>query len=76
MHTGQKINVLFGICLIPILLLSPLAYKVGAIDLMASLGGVILAVAGGALNLVAMLGLIAFLAIKKIPINIINCIQC
>ena len=69
MHTGQKINVLFGICLIPILLLSPLAYKAGAIDLMASLGGVILAVAGGALNLVAMLGLIAFLAIKKIPIN-------
>ena len=39
MHTGQKINVVFGICLIPILLLSPLAYKAGAIDLMASLGG-------------------------------------
>ncbi|MGB1736528.1 MAG: hypothetical protein ACPHE1_00210, partial [Pseudomonadales bacterium] len=69
MHTGQKINVVFGICLIPILLLSPLAYKAGAIDLMASLGGVMLAVAGGALNLVAMLGLVAFFAIKKIPFS-------
>ena len=69
MHTGQKINVVFGICLIPILLLSPLAYKAGAIDLVASLGGVMLAVAGGALNLVAMLGLVAFFAIKKIPFS-------
>ena len=50
MHTGQKINVVFGICLIPILLLSPLAYKAGAIDLMASLGGVMLAVAGARLT--------------------------
>ena len=69
MHTGQKINVVFGICLIPILLLSPLAYKAGAIDLVASLGGVMLAVAGGALNLVAMLGLVAFFAINKIPFS-------
>lgn len=69
MHTGQKINVVFGICLIPILLLSPLAYKAGAIDLMASLGGVMLAVAGGALNLVAMLGLVAFFVIKKVPFS-------
>ena len=37
----------FGICLVPILLLSPLAYKYGVIDLTASLGGVTLAVAGG-----------------------------
>ena len=65
MHTGQKINVVFGICLIPILLLSPLAYKAGAIDLMASLGKWCCS-RWGALNLVAMLGLVAF-AIKKIP---------
>ena len=55
MHSGQKINLVFGICLVPILLLSPLAYKYGAIDLTASLGGVTLAVAGGLLNLLARL---------------------
>ena len=69
MHSGQKINLVFGICLVPILLLSPLAYKFGVIDLTASLGGVALAVAGGLLNLLAMFVLIAFFAIKKIPIS-------
>ena len=69
MHTGQKINLVFGICLLPILALSPFAYKVGMIDLMASLGGVMLSVVGGALNFVALLGLIVFLGIKRIQIN-------
>ena len=69
MHSGQKINLVFGICLVPILLLSPFAYKYGAIDLTASLGGVTLAVAGGLLNLLAMFVLFAFFAIKKMPIS-------
>jgi len=69
MHTGQKINLVFGICLLPILLLSPLAYKAGMIDLMASLGGVMLSVAGGALNLVALIALLVFFKIKDVSVS-------
>ena len=58
MKTSTKVILVFVVCQILILVGSPFGYRSGLFDLMTALGGFAIAFAGGALCLLAIIGLV------------------
>ena len=69
MKTSTKVILVFVICQILILVGSPFGYRSGLFDLMTALGGFAIAFAGGALCLLAIVGLVIAGLVRKQPLD-------
>ena len=65
MKTSTKVILVFVVCQILILVGSPFGYRSGLFDLMTALGGFAIAFAGGALCLLAIIGLVIAGLVRK-----------